>query len=113
MNWYQVKVALVSLTDLHMDALHVHAGVLLQLGAALVLRRSIASPLPWAAVLAIALLNEGYDLRAEVWPTRDEQYAAAVKDLWNTMLLPTLLMLGCRFLPRLFHRTGRMAGDGD
>lgn len=113
MDWYQVKMMLVGITGLHMDALHVHAGVLLQLGAALVLRRSIASPLPWMAVLAVALLNEGYDLRAEIWPTRDEQYAAAIKDMWNTMLLPTLLMLGCRLVPRLFHRGGRSAGDGD
>ncbi len=97
-----MKLAVVEFTGLHMDALHVHAGVLGQIAAALVLRRTLASPWPWLLVLLVALGNEWFDLAYEIWPTRDEQYGESVTDLWNTMLLPTLLLLGCRFLPGLF-----------
>ena len=97
-----MKLAVVEFTGLHMDALHVHAGVLGQIAAALVLRRTLASPWPWLLVLLAALGNEWFDLAYETWPTRDEQYGESVTDLWNTMLLPTLLLLGCRLLPGLF-----------
>ncbi len=51
-----------------MDALHVYAGVLLQVVIALVLRRTLRSPIPWLAVLVAILANEYYDYRYEVWP---------------------------------------------
>jgi hypothetical protein len=101
MNWYQVKECLEQFTGLDMDALHVHAGVLGQIAAALVLRRSLASPWPWLAVLVAALGNEWFDLHYEIWPTRPQQYAESIRDLWNTMLLPTLLMVLARWAPRL------------
>ena len=88
-------------TGLNMDALHVHAGVLAQLGLALVLRRSIASPWPWLILLAVQLANEWWDLTYEIWPTRDQQWSESIRDTWNTMLLPTLLLLVARFAPRL------------
>jgi CHASE2 domain-containing sensor protein len=102
LDWYQVKLAVVEFTGLDMDALHVHAGVLGQIAAAIVLRRTLASPWPWLLVLLAALGNEWFDLAYETWPTRDEQYGESVTDLWNTMLLPTLLLVACRFLPGLF-----------
>ena len=105
MDWYAAKEWVESATGLHMDALHVHAGLICQLLAALVVRRSLASPLPWLIVLAAALANEAYDLAYDPWPdrdllpNRDSQYAESVKDIWNTMLLPTLLLLVARFHP--------------
>lgn len=108
MDWYGFKEWVEMSTGLHMDALHVHAGVLCLILAALVLRRPLRSPLPWLVVLAIVLANEAYDLsydpwpaRADIWPNRDTQFAESLKDAWNTMLVPTVLLILCRFAPQI------------
>jgi hypothetical protein len=103
LDWEQVKSAISLWTELERDALHIYAAILVQIVAAALLRRSLASLLPWLVVLVAALLNEGLDI------TRDgifEPYerAAALHDLWNTMLVPTVLALLARFAPRLFVR---------
>lgn len=105
MSWFDVKVWLSLSTGLHMDALHVYFGLLGQVAVALALRRGLASPWPWLALLAGVTANEYYDLAYETWPNRDDQYAETVKDVWNTMLAPTLLMLAARFAPGLFVRS--------
>jgi hypothetical protein len=104
MDWWQMKYWVEETTGLNMDALHVHAGVLAQLLVALVLRRSIASLWPWLIVLAAAIANEWWDLTYEVWPTRDDQWDESIRDTWNTMLLPTILLLLSRFAPGLLVR---------
>jgi hypothetical protein len=86
-----------------MDALHVYAGILLHLLAALALRRSLASPWPWLAVAAAIAANEYYDYHYEVWPVRSEQVDEAIKDGWNTLLVPTVLFLAVRFASFLFR----------
>ena len=48
--WYQVKLLMEHATGVSMDALHIFVGFLLLLAAAQLLKRSIASPLPWFAV---------------------------------------------------------------
>ncbi len=113
MDWHQLKEWLEHMSGLDMDALHVHAGILGQLLAALVTRRSLRSPLPWLAVLAAVLANEVYDYRYEVWPNRDDQFAEGVRDTWNTMAMPTLILLVARFHPRLLvgQRVSGSASD--
>jgi hypothetical protein len=86
-----------------MDSLHVHVGVLAQIAVALVLRRRLSSIWPWLAVAAAVLANEAYDYRYETWPTRSDQVREGAKDLWNTMLLPTVLLLLARYAPGLFR----------
>jgi len=105
MDWFEIKQWLSTASGLNMDALHVHAGVLGQILAALMLRRSLASPWPWLAVLGFVLGNEYYDYRYEIWPgdERSEQRAEGIRDAWNTMLVPSLLFLLARFLPRLMR----------
>lgn len=101
MDWEHVKATISLWTDLERDALHIYAALLVQIGAALLFRRSLASPLPLLAVLAAELLNEVLDTYrdhvAEAW-----ERAAALHDIWNTMLFPTVLVLLVRFAPRLF-----------
>jgi hypothetical protein len=103
MDWYEIKLQIVLFTGLHMDALHVHVGILAQLLVALLLRRSVASFWPWLILLVAVGANEGFDLHYETWPgsERDRQYQESIRDAWNTMLIPTLLLLLSRFLPRL------------
>ena len=103
MDWFQIKVWLSAASGLDMDALHVHAGVLCQIVVALLLRKRLSSPWPLLAVAAILIANEIYDYRHEVWPDRSMQQAEAVRDFWNTLLLPTLLLLVARYVPCLFQ----------
>jgi hypothetical protein len=109
MDWHQIKEWITAESGLDMDALHVHVGVLAQIAVAFVLRKRLSSPWPWLAVAAAALLNEWYDLSYDVWQTRGDQILESVKDLWNTLLLPTVLLLLTRFAPGLFAR--RSAAD--
>jgi len=110
MDWHQVKQWAEAASGLDMDALHVHAGVALQILFALILRRPLSSPWPWLAVAATEAANEIYDYRYEVWPDRSVQLAEGIKDGWNTMVIPTLLLLLCRYAPGLM--AGRRAASG-
>jgi hypothetical protein len=105
MDWFQLKQGISVFTGLHMDALHVHVGVLAQLFMAACMRRSVASPWPWLVLLVAVGANEWFDLAYEIWPNRDDQIAESIRDSWNTMLVPTLLLLASRFAPRLLVRT--------
>jgi cell shape-determining protein MreD len=103
LDWEQVKSAISLWTELERDALHIYAAILVQIAAAALLRRSLASPLPLLVVLAAALLNEALDITRD-GVFEDWERGAALHDLWNSMLVPTLLALLVRFAPRLFVR---------
>jgi len=89
-----------------MDSLHVLAGVLLQLGAAAILRTDVADRRPWLLVLVLELANEANDLLVEQWPNPGMQWGEGAKDVLLTMLLPTLILLVARYRPRLLVRPG-------
>lgn len=111
MDWHHAKEWLEHATGLDMDALHVHAGVALQILFALILRRPLSSPWPWVGVAAVEAANEYNDLAYETWPDRGIQVAEGVRDYWNTLLIPTLLLLLCRYTPRLLVRSAADAGE--
>lgn len=100
--WYQAKQFLQRSTGISMDALHVFLGMLALIIFAFLLRRPVSSWLPWSLVLAVTLLNEASDLWLEQWPSPGMQYGESARDIGLTMLLPTLLMVAVRHLPRLF-----------
>jgi hypothetical protein len=102
-DWHHIKDWLEHAIGLNMDALHVYAGVFLQLLFALILRRPLSSLWPWLGVAALEFANEVYDYTYEVWPIRDIQFAEGLRDMWNTMAMPTLLLLLVRYVPCLFH----------
>lgn len=105
MSWSEFKDYLTLVTDLDQDALHIYGAILLQVVAAALMRRSMASVFPWLFVLLVLILNEWADLREPGKPIEEWQVVGGLKDLWNTMALPTLLLLLARFTPRLM--TGR------
>ena len=111
MDWHQIKDAIEQTSGLDMDSLHVHAGVLGQIAAAVVLRRPLRSLLPWLLVLAAVIANEVYDYRYEIWPNRDDQFEGGLRDAWNTMLLPTIILLAARLYPRLFIGAAKPEGS--
>jgi hypothetical protein len=112
-NWFELKDWLELSTGLDRDSLHIYAGVGVQLAVALLFRRSLASLLPWSFVAVAALANEFYDF-ALVPDTSElglRHYDEAVRDIWNTLLLPSLLMVIARFWPGWL--TGRSKTDAE
>ena len=104
MDWLSLKRQIAEVT-VEKDALHIYGAFLVQVLAAFVTRRSLASVIPWLAVLAAVGVNEGLDLLLEKEPYIHQwQIDGVVHDLVNTMILPTLLLLLARFAPGVFSR---------
>lgn len=74
------------------DLLHVHAGLLIFVLAALVLRKKMRSPVPLALVVVFALLNEVIDALAGGSSRPIEPYV----DFANTIFWPAILFLLAR-----------------
>jgi hypothetical protein len=98
-GWYQVKLFVEHASGISMDALHVLIGFILFVVAAVVVRRGMASFVPWSAVLVVELANELYDLHVELWPSLATQLGEGAKDVMLTMALPTLLLAIVRLRP--------------
>lgn len=93
------KLAVMSLTHLSRDALHVHAGLLVFVLAAAVLRKSPGSPWPWLAAAAVACGMEALDAVDGIVSYGHWRVRASVHDVANTLFWPTVLALACRFTP--------------
>lgn len=100
-GWYHAKTFVEHAIAFSDDALHIWAGVLIQLLAAALLRRSLGSWWAWSAVLVLELANEAVDLWVERWPDLAQQLGEGGKDIVLTLLLPSLLLLISRRWPRL------------
>lgn len=90
------KFWLVGHVGLAKDALHVHVGLLLFVGSALIFRWPIRSWKPWALALTGALLGEAWDLRDSLVHHTRIALWANWHDVWNTMLWPSLFLLLAR-----------------
>ena len=102
LDWYQVKLFAQHASGISMDALHVIGGTFLLFVAALLLRTTVARPLPLLIVLLIEIANEASDFRAENWPQLAMQAGEGAKDIILTMIVPTLIFLVARYRPALF-----------
>ena len=111
MHWVQFKHYLSEITGLHQDALHIYAALLIQVTAAICLRRSLASIVPWLSVLAILIANESVDLLEPGKPIEQWQVLGGLRDLWNTLALPTVLWLLARHAPSLIADRPERIGD--
>lgn len=107
LGWYQVKLFLEHAVGISMDALHILVGFAIFLLAAHVLKRSLASSLPWLATLLLEIGNEAHDLTIELWPDPGSQLGEGAKDIALTMALPTLILLVARWRPELLVSTNR------
>lgn len=97
MTFADFKIMIEQYTGLERDALHIHAALLIYILAMALFRQSRRSRFPWLVVFAIELANEAYDLNRN-WP-EGPQWAidSSARDLWNTMLWPTVLLLVGRY----------------
>ena len=97
MDYSHFKDLISQYTGLERDALHIHVALFIYLLAALLFRRSVRSPLPWLVVFGIEFANEVHDF----WINRGAPLSWSLgeggKDLWNTMLWPTVLLLFGRY----------------
>jgi hypothetical protein len=113
MTWFELKEAIGLYTGLERDALHVHAALFLYILAMALFRRSPRSRIPWLIVLAILGANEIYDL-VHNWPDGPEwAIGASAKDLWNTMLWPTVLLFVGRYTSWFQRPRGPAAANPD
>ena len=104
MDWMGVKGLATDLT-IAKDALHIYLAFVIQVSTAIVFRKPLSNSLPWLAVLLVELVNEGLDIwLGEELHLKQWQVDGAAHDLVNTMILPTVLLLLCRYSPGLFTR---------
>jgi hypothetical protein len=101
-SWHEGKLFVEHTVAINHDALHIIIGVLVWLGIALVMRRSVSTKFPWLWLLALILWNETVDLWTEQWPDAGMQYGEGAKDVLLTMFVPTVLMFAARLRPALF-----------
>ena len=90
------KLWLVANLGLAKDALHIYVALLLFLGSALLFRWPLKSWRPWLVVAVAALVGEAWDLLDSVVYDTPVRLAANAKDVWNTLVWPTVLMLLAR-----------------
>lgn len=98
MSYYDIKAFIEHYSGLERDALHIHGALLLYILAMAVFRRSRRSRFPWLVVLGVELANEAYDIIVNLGKNKaDEVIAGSARDLWNTMLWPTVLLFVGRY----------------
>jgi hypothetical protein len=103
-----IKLALVSMTGLSKDALHVHVGLAVLLSSAFILRRRLSSFIPWAIVLAAAMLGEVLDMRDDLSYIGFWRWRSSLHDVVNTIFWPSALMALARF--GIIFRAARKRG---
>ena len=96
-SFYLFKIWLVNAIGLARDALHIHFGLTALLLVVLLFRQPLRSPWPWLTAVALAILGEVLDRRDQLAVSQPWNRPEAIKDVLNTILWPTLLMLLARF----------------
>jgi hypothetical protein len=92
-----MKLRIEQFTGLEKDALHVHAALIVYIGAVFLFRNSRRSRFPWLLILAVEIVNEALDVRRHDPALGPFPWGDSAKDLWNTMLWPTVLLVLGRY----------------
>ncbi|KKB84688.1 hypothetical protein VW29_09905 [Devosia limi DSM 17137] len=90
----KIKTELSELLFLSRDALHIHIGLGIYIAAMVLFRRGPASIVPWLVVLVAQLANELLD--GIHHGALDIDVTGALRDIGNTMLWPTVVLLIAR-----------------
>lgn len=91
-----LKLALVQLTGLSKDTLHVYVGLTVLFVSAALTRRKLSSMLPLLAVLFVAFLGELADLRDDLTSLGYWRWSASIHDILNTVFWPAVLTVLAR-----------------
>lgn len=92
-----VKAILVLNTGLAKDALHIYVALGLFLGSCLIFGWKTRQWKPWMLVLLAAVVGEIWDISDQIWHKIPVDLLASRHDIWNTMLVPTVLMILSRY----------------
>ena len=93
----EMKELIERYTGLERDALHIHAALLVYILAMAIFRQTRRSRIPWLVVLVAEVANEANDLTINWADGPEWALSASFKDLWNTMLWPTVLLFVGRY----------------
>jgi hypothetical protein len=100
--WIESKTYVEQSVSFSSDSLHVLGGVLVQMGAAVILKRPLSSLGPWLIAFALISLNEFIDVQIPQWPDAATQFGESTKDMALTLALPTVLLFAARRFPWLW-----------
>ncbi|WP_298466812.1 hypothetical protein [uncultured Erythrobacter sp.] len=107
----ELKTLIVEHVGLAKDALHVYVALIVFLVVCRLVRWPASSWKPWLVVLAVAVLGEVLDLRHTLSMGYTVRLDYHWTDLWNTMLVPTVLVLVARYTNVFERRPTAEAGD--
>lgn len=92
----QTKLAIIEHVHLAKDALHIYVALIVFFGSCILFKWKAHGWRPWFAVLAVCLIGELWDIRDRIVFGKPIMLAANWKDIWNTMLVPSIVMLAAR-----------------
>jgi hypothetical protein len=101
MDWVQFKDYLSQVSDLSQDARHIYAAVAGPDGRGRSAAPVAGASAAGACLLAVLAVNEAIDLAERGKPIEEWQVLGGLRGVWNTLLLPTALMLLARLTPGL------------
>lgn len=92
-----IKTVVMDLTGLEKDALHIYVALAVFSGSCLILKWKAWQWKPWLLVLVFALLGEVWDIQGTMERNEPVRLWYNWHDVWNTMLIPTALVILSRF----------------
>lgn len=98
LDWQDSKSALVEHANLSRDALHIYFALAIFLAACWLFKWRPSSWKPWLLLLAVQSTNELFDMFASLQDDGVIWIWANIKDMVNTMIGPTVLLLAARYL---------------
>ena len=107
MMFHYAKAAIVDLTDFSKDTLHVYVALVVFLGSCWIFRWRPAQWKPWLLVLFLVLLGEVWDIQYSLADDDPIHIWRNGKDVLNTMIPPSLLLLATRYTRIFGNSRGR------
>lgn len=103
-HFQQAKIAVVNFTGLERDALHIYVGLAVFLICCLLFRWKARDVRPWLVAVVAAFAGEALDLRDAITYAMPVMIGESVKDIANTIAMPTIIFITTRltgiFRPR-------------
>jgi hypothetical protein len=92
-----MKHEIVHVASLSKDALHIYVGITVFLVGAAFAHKGLRSVFPIIAVVALAVLGEALDARADLRKIGHWRYMSSLHDILNTLFWPLALWLLARY----------------
>lgn len=95
--FWHAKIMIVDVTGLDRDALHIYVGFTVYIVCCLLTGWKARDWKPWLVVLAAGIAGEALDLWISVAYDKPVMIREGLKDVLNTVLVPTVILLAARF----------------